>query len=60
MIENGMKSEHINSIRVSRKEFVKAFTSNEEWVTVIFGEIGFKSLLKMIKNLCGIIGDTVT
>ena len=55
MIKNGMTSEHIDGIRVGCEELVKAFTSNEEGVTAIFSEIGFKSLLKMLKDLCSIV-----
>ena len=55
VIKNRIKTDKINSVRVVGKELVETFTSDEKGMRAIFGEIGFKSLLKMIKDLCGIV-----
>ena len=59
VIKNGMKADEVNSVRVVGKELVETFTSDEKGMRAIFGEIGFKSLLKMINDLCGIVWNAV-
>ena len=45
VIKNGVKADEINSVRISCEELVETFTSNEEGMRAIFGEIGFKRVL---------------
>ena len=55
VIKDRIKADEINSVRVVGKELVETFTSNEEGMCVIFGEIGFECVFQVINDLCGVV-----